>query len=168
MLPDEAPFPRIRERHHAVTLLWRSGSGRARRSGWLTNQRFKNELGRTMMNRRQFMCAAATGAAIFARVPTVRAATFDLIIKGGLVIDPSVGLDAIRDVAIVGGKIAAVDANIAGDAKETIDARGKIVAPGLIHIPTHAGRSKEGPQLALQDGVTRLLDAGSGSAGTPA
>src|SRR5438270_10928313 len=96
------------------------------------------------MNRRQFMCAAATGAAIFARGPTVRAATYDLIIKGGLVIDPSVGLDAIRDVAIVGGKIAAVEANIAGDAKETIDARGRIVAPGLIDIHTHAGRTKEG------------------------
>jgi dihydroorotase len=110
-----------------------------------------------MMNRRQFVSAAAAGAAIFARVPNVLAATYDLIIKGGLVIDPSVGLDAIRDVAIVGGKIAA-------DAKETIDARGKIVAPGLIDIHTHAGRSKEGPQLALQDGVTGWVDAGSGGA----
>jgi dihydroorotase len=116
------------------------------------------------MNRRQFVSAVAAGAAIFARVPNVLAATYDLIIKGGLVIDPSVGLDAIRDVAIVGGKIAAVDANIAGDAKETIDARGKIVAPGLIDIHTHAGRSKEGPQLALQDGVTGWVDAGSGGA----
>src|ERR1700719_3235103 len=123
-----------------------------------------NEVGRTMMNRRQFVCAAAAGAAIFARVPQSQAATYDLIIKGGLVIDPSIGLDAIRDVAIVGGKIAAVEANIAGDAKETIDARGKIVAPGLIDIHTHAGRTKEGPQLALQDGVTGWVDAGSGGA----
>jgi dihydroorotase len=38
---------------------------------------------------------------------------------------------------------------IAGDATETIDARGKIVAPGLIDIHTHAGRSKEGPPLLL-------------------
>src|ERR1700686_4660792 len=117
-----------------------------------------------MMNRRQFVSAAAAGVAIFARVPNVLAATYDLIIKGGLVIDPSVGLDAIRDVAIVGGKIAAVAPNIAGDATETIDARGKIVAPGLIDIHTHAGRSKEGPQLALQDGVTGFVDAGSGGA----
>jgi hypothetical protein len=41
-------------------------------------------------------------------------------------------------------------ANIAGDATETVDARGKIVAPGLIDIHTHAGRSKEGPELLLQ------------------
>ena len=48
------------------------------------------------------------------------------------------------------GKIVAVEANIAGDATETIDARGKIVAPGLIDIHTHAGRSKEGPPLACR------------------
>src|SRR5467141_1245814 len=117
-----------------------------------------------MMNRRQILHAAAAGAAMMTRIRGAQAATYDLIIKGGLVIDPSVGLDAIRDVAIVGGKIAAVEANIAGDAKETIDARGKIVAPGLIDIHTHAGRSKEGPQLALQDGVTGWVDAGSGGA----
>jgi dihydroorotase len=86
------------------------------------------------------------------------------MIKGGRVIDPSSGLDAIRDVAIAGGKIVAVDANIAGDASATIDARSKIVAPGLIDIHTHAGRTKEGPPLALLDGVTGWIDAGSGGA----
>src|ERR1700682_3905042 len=118
----------------------------------------------TMMNRRQFVGAAAAGAAMFARVRNVSAATYDLIIKGGRVIDPSVGLDAVRDVAIAAGKIAAVEVQIAGDAAETIDARGKIVAPGLIDIHTHAGRSKEGPPLCLQDGVTGWVDAGSGGA----
>src|SRR5262249_24077519 len=87
--------------------------------------------GSTMMNRRQLLCAGLAGAALLARVPRADAATYDLIIKGGRVIDPSLGLDAIRDVAIARGRIAAVDANIAGDATETIDARGKIVAPGL-------------------------------------
>jgi len=118
----------------------------------------------TTTNRRQLICAAAAGAALFARVPNVLGATYDLIIKGGRVIDPSVGLDAVRDVAIAAGKIAAVEANVAGDATETIDARGKIVAPGLIDIHTHAGRSKEGPALCLQDGVTGWVDAGSGGA----
>jgi len=115
-----------------------------------------------MMNRRQFVCTGA--AALFAHVPTARAATYDLLIKGGRVIDPSAGLDAIRDVAIAGGKIVAVEADIAGDAPQTIDARGKIVAPGLIDIHTHAGRSKEGPALLLQDGVTGWVDAGSAGA----
>jgi dihydroorotase len=104
------------------------------------------------------------GAALFANVPKALAATYDLLIKGGRVIDPSVGLDAIRDIAIAGGKIVAVEANIAGDAPQTIDARGKIVAPGLIDIHTHAGRSKEGPPLLLQDSVTGWVDAGSGGA----
>jgi dihydroorotase len=97
-------------------------------------------------------------------MPRAFAATYDLVIKGGRVIDPSLGLDAIRDVAIARGKIAAVDANIAGDAADTIDASGKIVSPGLIDIHTHAGRSKDGPSMLLQDGVTGWVDAGSGGA----
>ena len=117
-----------------------------------------------MMDRRQFICAGAAGAALLANVPEAYAATYDLVIKGGRVIDPSVGLDAERDVAIMRGRIAAVEANIAADAAETIDARGKIVAPGLIDIHTHAGRSKEGPPMCLQDGVTCWVDAGSGGA----
>ena len=110
------------------------------------------------------MVCATGAAALFTRIPTAFAATYDLIIKGGRVIDPSVSLDATRDVAISGGRIVAVAANIAGDATETIDARGKIVAPGLIDIHTHAGRSKEGPPMCLQDGVTAWVDAGTGGA----
>src|SRR6516164_421030 len=72
--------------------------------------------------------------------------------------------DPVRDVAISAGKIAAVAPNITASAADTIDARGKIVAPGLIDIHTHAGRSKEGPPMCLQDGVTGWVDAGSGGA----
>jgi dihydroorotase len=115
------------------------------------------------LTRRQLLGAAA-GAAFFAGMPQARAAEYDLLIKGGRVIDPSVGLDAVRDVAIAGGRIVAVAADIAGDAAETIDARGKIVAPGLIDIHVHAARSKEGPLMVLQDGVTGWVDAGSGGA----
>jgi dihydroorotase len=118
------------------------------------------------MNRRQFVCAAAgaAGAATFARVRDAFAATYDLIIKGGRVIDPSVGLDAVRDIAIAAGKIAAVDVSIAAEATDTIDARGKIVAPGLIDIHTHAARDKEGARICLQDGVTGWVDCGSAGA----
>jgi dihydroorotase len=83
-----------------------------------------------MMNRRQILSSAAASAAMFACIPNARAATYDLLIKGGRVIDPSVGLDGVRDVAIAGGRIVAVEAGITGDATETIDAGGKIVAPG--------------------------------------
>jgi dihydroorotase len=115
-----------------------------------------------MMNRRQFV--GMTGAAVFAGTPKAFAATYDLIIKGGRVIDPSMGLDATRDIAILGGRIAAVEAGLAADASETIDAGGKVVTAGLIDIHTHAGRSKEGPPMCLQDGVTGWVDAGSGGA----
>jgi dihydroorotase len=115
-----------------------------------------------MINRRQLVCTA--GAALFAGIPKAFAATHDLIIRGGRVIDPSIGLDAVRDVAISDSRIAAVEAGITSDATETIDARGKIVTPGLIDIHTHAGRSADGPPLCLRDGVTGWVDAGTGGA----
>jgi dihydroorotase len=116
------------------------------------------------MNRREFLSAAAASAAIFARIPKALAQSYDLIIKGGRVIDPSIGLDATRDVAVAGGRIIAVEPTITATAPDTIDARGKIVAPGLIDVHSHAGRSKEGPPLCLQDGVTGWVDAGSAGA----
>ena len=117
-----------------------------------------------MINRRHFVYAGAATATLFGSLRGAHAATYDLIIKGGRVIDPSIRFDAVRDVAISKGRIAAVELNILGDASETIDARGKIVAPGLIDIHTHAGQSKEGPPMCLQDGVTGWIDAGSGGA----
>ncbi len=114
------------------------------------------------MNRRQLVCAA--GAALLAPMPKASAASYDLVIRGARVIDPSTGLDAVRDVAISGARIAAVQASVAGEVAETIDARGKIVTAGLIDIHTHAGRSKDGPPLCLQDGVTGWVDAGTGGA----
>jgi dihydroorotase len=115
-----------------------------------------------MMDRRQFVTAAA-GAAVFARAANVFAAQekYDLIIKGGRVIDPSVRLDGVRDIAISGGRIAAVEPGITAGAAETIDARGKVVTAGLIDIHTHCGREGRGPGMVLQDGVTGWIDAGS-------
>ena len=116
-----------------------------------------------LMNRRQFAWAAAAGAAGWARVADGLAAParYDLIVRGGRVIDPSLHLDAIRDVAIAGGRIAALEANIAADAADTIDARGKVVVPGLLDVHCHATRVKDGPSLCLADGVTGFVDAGS-------
>ena len=116
-----------------------------------------------MINRRQFVYTA-TGAAALVRIPDLFAATgakYDLIIKGGRIIEPSRKFDAIGDVAITQGLISAIKPNISGDAVETIDARGKLVVPGLIDIHTHAGRNAEGPVRCLADGVTGLIDAGS-------
>jgi len=114
-----------------------------------------------MFTRRDFFTATAAGAALLTNAPKLFAQSYDLILTGGRVVDPSLRLNAIRDVAILGGRIAAVEADIAADATETIDARGKLVVPGLIDLHTHAARDAEGPALALLDGVTGFIDAGS-------
>ena len=115
------------------------------------------------VNRRKVLGAAA-GLLLSVRVPRAYAQTYDLVIKGGRVIDPSIGLDGIRDVAIASGRIAAVEPSITNGAVETLEASGKIVTPGLIDIHTHAGRDQGGPALALKDGVTGFIDAGSAGA----
>ncbi len=116
-----------------------------------------------MFNRREFCAAAAATAASTAFGSRVRAADapYDLIIKGGRVIDPSVRLDGLRDVGITQGRIAAVERTLAASATTTIDAKGKLVVPGLIDIHTHASRTAEGPGMVLVDGITGWIDAGS-------
>jgi dihydroorotase len=118
------------------------------------------------MNRREFVGSAVAGAALLARGASVLAADakYDLLIKGGRVIDPSLRLDAVRDVGIAGGRIVALEPSIAATAAETLDARGKLVVPGLIDIHTHAARDKAGPPMCLADGVTGWIDAGSAGA----
>ena len=120
--------------------------------------------GQLRMNRRRFVCAAAAGVAALASGRGLRAAQNDLLIRGGRVIDPSLRLDAVGDVAVAGGRITAVGQGIAGDAAEVIDATGRLVVPGLLDIHTHYARDREGPLVGLAGGVTGWIDAGSGGA----
>jgi len=115
-----------------------------------------------MLTRRIFLHrAGAAGVAAVAGARGVFAAKYDLLIKGGRVLDPASRQVGVGDVGIAGGRIAAVGPNLAAaDAASTIDAAGKLVVPGLIDIHTHV-RSKEMPAICLSNSVTSLLDAGS-------
>lgn len=91
---------------------------------------------------------------------------YDTLIKNGEVVDPG-GRSGKLDVAILNGRIAAVDADIAaGSADHVIDASGRYVTPGLIDLHTHVyyGVTYWGVRadpLAARSGVTTWFDAGS-------
>ena len=119
--------------------------------------------------------------AVVAQTPPL----YDLLLKGGHVIDPANHLDEIRDVAVFQGKIAAVEKNIPADeAGKVVDVSNLYVTPGLIDIHYHIGhggaplnwftpeaRAHALPlgipaDIALQSGVTTIVDAGTAGAET--
>ncbi|MDW7656149.1 MAG: amidohydrolase/deacetylase family metallohydrolase [Bacillota bacterium] len=97
-------------------------------------------------------------------------ARYDLIIKGGLVIDPEQGINAVPlDIAIKDGKIALIDSDIRESAARIIDATGLYVVPGLIDLHTHVfdamtSLSVPADPTALKTGVTTMVDCGTAGA----
>lgn len=86
---------------------------------------------------------------------------YDRVIINGRVMDPESGLDAVRNVGIRGSAIAAISvAAIAG--KDTIDARGLVVAPGFIDLHDH-WQTPSGYRFAALDGVTTALELEGGA-----
>ncbi len=80
----------------------------------------------------------------------------DVIIRGGRVVDPDSGHDAVADVALAGGRIAAIGAALGGAAR-VIDATGLVVAPGFIDLHAH-GQSLPADRMQAFDGVTTSLE----------
>jgi dihydroorotase len=97
---------------------------------------------------------------------------YDLLLKGGTVIDPSTKLDGPADIAVEGGRIARIAPAIdAAEATRTVDVGGKIVTPGLIDLHAHVfeGFNRTGvhPDLGgVYAGVTTIVDAGSAGSAT--
>ena len=101
--------------------------------------------------------AILTAATLPFFTATATAAQYDLVVLNGRVMDPESGLDAIRNVGVKDGKIAAITQDaIAGE--QTIDAKGHVVAPGFIDGHLHTVDMPLGQRLALRDGVTTTLD----------
>ncbi|MYB06766.1 MAG: amidohydrolase family protein [Gemmatimonadetes bacterium] len=88
--------------------------------------------------------------------PVTQAGAFDLVISGGRVMDPETDLDAIRNVGVVDGRIAAVTEDVLEGA-ESIDASGLVVAPGFIDLHAH-GQDPVSARLQAADGVTTALE----------
>jgi dihydroorotase len=99
---------------------------------------------------------------------------YDLVLKGGHLIDPKNNVNAVRDVAISGGRVAAVAPDIpAAQARQVLDVRGLYVTPGIVDIHAHvwagqrAGTTNGGQSsfypdhLSFRTGVTTMVDPGS-------
>ena len=115
------------------------------------------------MRRRSFFKAATLGPLLL-KAQTLFAQSFDLIIRGGRVIDPSLNLDTIADVGIANGRIESIDRELNASATDEINATNKIVVPGLLDIHAHYAQDDRGAHICLSDGVTGWVDAGSAGA----
>jgi dihydroorotase len=122
---------------------------------------------------------------VFPAVISAQAPHYDLLLKGGHVIDPANHIDEVRDIAVSQGKIAAVEKNIPVEqAGKVVDVSRLYVTPGLIDIHYHVGhggapldwfapdaRAHALPlgipaDMALESGVTTIVDAGTAGADT--
>src|SRR6516164_9512486 len=95
---------------------------------------------------------------------------FDLLLRGGHVICPASGLSGVMDVAIRGGRIAAIQRDILpSSAKEVVDVRGRLVLPGMIDTHAHVYKYVSGrfgldaDMVGVHSGVTTVVDQGGPS-----
>ena len=97
--------------------------------------------------------------------------SYELIVRGGRVLDPSQDIDRVMDIVFSGGRVAALGSNLeAGPTSMVRDAKGLIVTPGLIDLHTHVywgGTSLgiDAEAFCRNSGVTTAVDAGSAGPG---
>ncbi len=129
----------------------------------------------TSFKRRQIVAGISAAFATGLYSSTVRAAMgpndkFDLIIKGGEVLDPSQGLRARRDIGMRYGVIEAIEADIpVARANKVMNAAGRIVVPGLIDLHSHVyttGIGIPADELVPYQGTTTAVSAGDAGSST--
>jgi dihydroorotase len=120
------------------------------------------------MERRHFLKAVGIAGAGAAWTPTLaqRPRLYDILIKGGEVIDPSRAFRGIADVAVLDGKVAAIESSIAAERGiDVVDAKGLLVTPGLVDLHTHIHYGLqlgiEADPVAARSGTTTWVDAGT-------
>jgi dihydroorotase len=124
-------------------------------------------------SRRELLTGGAALLSLSCDARSAEEPDFDLLLKGGHLIDAKNGLNAVRDVAILRGKVAAVAASIdAGRGFKVVDCSGLYVTPGLVDLHAHvfAGTNERGSYagdnslypdgFAFRAGVTTVVDAG--------
>jgi N-acyl-D-amino-acid deacylase len=120
-------------------------------------------------NRRDFVVTGTGSLLALAGVPALvrQQGAHDLVIRGGQVLDGTAAARAVvADVAISGGRITAVAANIAGRGTEEIDARNLVVSPGFVDLHSHGdGSLREDPRMEslVRQGITTIVAGQDGS-----
>lgn len=107
------------------------------------------------------ICSLLLGSAVWLCLPesavdAQNAAEYDIVLAGGRVMDPESGLDAVRNVGIRAGKIAAISTGNLRS-RTVVDAKGLVVAPGFIDLHSH-GQDDENYRYKARDGVTTALE----------
>jgi dihydroorotase len=126
----------------------------------------------SVLSVRRTLCFQLASLAVSVGLGVSYAQTYDVVLKGGHVVDPKNSLDAVLDVAVKDGRIAAVGKDLSGGRK-TVNVNGLYVTPGLIDIHAHvfhttnvpnawAGDNSVNPDsISFRTCVTTMVDAGS-------
>ena len=103
----------------------------------------------------------ALAAAVCAGAVQAQRRPFDLVLRGGRLMDPASGLDGVRHVAVNDGRIAAISTRPL-EGREVIDVSGLVIAPGFIDWHAH-GQDLESSKWQAYDGVTTALELEGGA-----
>ena len=114
------------------------------------------------MNSYKTLASTLMASLLIATAATAADDAYDVVIVNGRVMDPESGLDAVRNVGLRAGKVAAISAEPM-QGRRTVDAKGLVVAPGFIDLHEH-GQAPKNYEFQAHDGVTTSLELEAGTA----